>query len=564
MTNPPSQSPTGALPAAPPLPPPPAPGTWRGILRTDDDARGVYSESAGIARLVPRAVAVPADRDDVSVLVQWAAANRVALVPRGSGSSMAGGAVGDGVIVDLSRLREIDDVQPKTHRVWCEAGATRDEVNAEALALGLWLPVDPSSGAFCTVGGMAATNAAGPHTLRYGAMRRWVQALDCVFADGTRAVLRRGEAPPADVPAIRRFLETARDGVLAAERTHPAVHAGVRKESSGYATAEYARTGDLVDLIVGSEGTLALILAVEVILAERPVMTASVLAAFDSLDDAVVAALGAREAGAAACELLDRTFLDFVRERGHLTSIGPGTEAVLLVEVEGGSPAEARDHANEIKTKFARAGSAHIEMALTASAEDALWELRHAASPLLARLDPHLASMQFIEDAAVPAERLADYVRGVRRSLEQHGLTGVIFGHAGDAHVHVNPLVDLRRPDWRAAVEGVLKQVTDLVGSLGGTVAGEHGDGRLRAPLLPRIWPPETLASFAAVKRSFDPDGILNPGVKLPRPGAPAGDSIGAVKYDPALPPLPAAARRALDEITQDRGYQHFRLDLLH
>ncbi|HTH70097.1 MAG TPA: FAD-linked oxidase C-terminal domain-containing protein, partial [Candidatus Saccharimonadales bacterium] len=146
-------------------------------------------------------------------------------------------------------------------------------------------------------------------------------------------------------------------------------------------------------------------------------------------------------------------------------------------------------------------------------------------------------------------------------ALARQEIRGVIFGHAGDAHIHVNPLVDVRRPDWRARVDALLAEVTALIASLGGTVSGEHGDGRLRAPLLEQLWGRDVVERFALVKDAFDPAGILNPGAKLARPGE-AG--IGDVKYDPALPPLSANARRALARVERDRAYAAFRLDLLN
>ena len=170
-------------------------------------SRAAYSEGAGIARAVPQAIAIPRTPDEVVALVRWAAGTRAALIPRGSGSGMAGGAVGDEIIVDLSRQREVHAVNPGSRTIAVGPGAIRDAVEASAQRAGLRLPVDPSSGAFCTIGGMVATNAAGPHTLRYGPMSRWVRALDCVFADGQHASIRRGAPPPRDVPAVRRFLD---------------------------------------------------------------------------------------------------------------------------------------------------------------------------------------------------------------------------------------------------------------------------------------------------------------------------------------------------------------------
>jgi FAD/FMN-containing dehydrogenase len=168
--------------------------------------------------------------------------------------------------------------------------------------------------------------------------------------------------------------------------------------------------------------------------------------------------------------------------------------------------------------------------------------------------------MQFIEDGAVPPSRLAEYVRGVRAALDRRGVRGVIFGHAGDAHMHVNPLIDVSKPLWRDDVQGLLEDIVTLTAELGGTLTGEHGDGRLRTPLLQRVWSAEARALFTLVKNAFDPGGILNPGVKVPIADQ---KPLGDIKYDPALAPLPAAAREALDHVTNDRAYSEFRLSLV-
>jgi FAD/FMN-containing dehydrogenase len=539
-----------------PLSPPPG---FRGVFRTDEAARAVYSEAAGIARVVPRAIAVPSTEGDVAALVRWARRSATPLIPRGSGSSMPGGAIGDGVILDLSRLREVESVNVTERTIVVQPGVLRAEVNEAAATHGLRFPVDPSSGAFCTIGGMVSTNAAGSHSLAFGATRPWVRSLRCIFDDGTIAVLKRGAEPPRRVPAIERFLSVAHPAIVAAEEIDRARHRGVRKESSGYATFEYARSYELVDLLVGSEGTLAIIVGVELSLIPAADATSSVLGAFPSLERAVDAAVRARESRAVACELLDRTFLDVARS-GGTHDVPADAEAVLLAEVEGSSAARAADAAREIAALFARAGATTVRVALDEPTETELWELRHAASPILARLDPSLRSMQFIEDAAVPPERLADYVRGVRESLARNGIRGVIFGHAGDAHVHVNPLIDVSVPDWRDRVARILDEVTSLVSRLGGTLTGEHGDGRLRTPLLERVWSDAARERFALVKHCFDPTGILNPGVKVPTRGERA---LGEIKYDPSLTPLPAAAREALARVERERAYASSRLDLL-
>ena len=201
-----------------------------------------------------------------------------------------------------------------------------------------------------------------------------------------------------------------------------------------------------------------------------------------------------------------------------------------------------------------------VRVALGEIEQHELWELRHAASPILSRLDPSLKSMQFIEDTAVPAEKLADYVRGVRAALDERQIRGVIFGHAGDAHIHVNPLIDVASSDWREKAQELLHDIVRLTAVLGGTLSGEHGDGRLRTPLLDRVWSEDVMELFRIVKTAFDPAGILNPGVKVALPGQ---KPIGDVKYDPSLAPLPGRVREALDRMTDARAYFSLRLSLL-
>jgi FAD/FMN-containing dehydrogenase len=537
---------------------PRAPASFRGIFRDDEVALAVYSEGAGIARIMPRAVAVPADIVDVQTLVRWARDTQTPLIPRGSGSGMAGGAIGDGVIVDLSRLRDISTVNAQARTITVGPGITWKEVETAARSAGLRFPPDPSSGAFCTVGGMVSTNASGAHSLKYGATRQWVVALDCVFDDGSRATLRRGEHVTG-VPALGRFAAIA-SALSAAEASSPSIHAGVRKDSSGYGIHAFTESDDVVDVIIGSEGTLALVVGIELLLSVAPRATSSLLGVFPTLESAVTAAVTAREAGAAACELLDRTFLDVAATAAPLPNIPANSEAVLIAEVEAESSKEADDAVNLLAAAFRDAGASSVEVALTPVDEHRMWELRHAASPILARLGPTLTSMQFVEDSAVPPATLPDYVRGVRAILKKYGVQGVIFGHAGDSHIHVNPLIDVSRGDWRNVVAMMLDDVVALTATLGGTLDGEHGDGRLRTPLLDRVWLTESLDRFRSVKRAFDPTDIFNPGVKIAMAGERA---IVDVKYDPNLAPLPPAAAAALARVSNERAYATFRLDML-
>jgi FAD/FMN-containing dehydrogenase len=281
------------------------------------------------------------------------------------------------------------------------------------------------------------------------------------------------------------------------------------------------------------------------------------------LEEATAAAMMAVDAGASACELLDRTFLAYAASAPNADPVlrerMEGAAAILLAEVEGESAEAAAAGAEDLAIAFKGAGAMDVDIALTHERELDLWELRHAASPILAALDQS-TSMQFIEDGAVPLPRLPEYIEGVRQALSARQVSGVIFGHAGDAHVHVNPLVDVRESDWREKVNGLLDDVVALTARLGGTLTGEHGDGRLRTPLLDRVWHKDALRAFALVKKAFDPANIFNPGVKVPLPNQ---KPIEDIKYDPLLPPLPPEARAALDSLVKTRAYDQFRLSLI-
>jgi FAD/FMN-containing dehydrogenase len=410
---------------------------------------------------------------------------------------------------------------------------------------------------------MVSTNAAGAHSLRYGATRAWVNALDCVFSDGDRAVVTRGEPPPKRIAAITRFMRDVHGDIVSSDKRRPIAHVGVRKDASGYGIHDYATKADLVDLLVGSEGTLAIIVGIQLTLTPVPAATSSVLGSFPSLEAATAAATKAVETGASACEMLDKTFLSYAAmgkdADDKLRKLLESSTAILLAEVEGANTDSAASAAQQLAKAFRDAGATEVDVALTPDGERDLWHLRHAASPILSDLT-HVTSMQFIEDGAVPLPKLPDYVKGVKNALAQRELSGVIFGHAGDAHVHVNPLVDVRQADWRDRITRLLEDVVGLTRLLGGTLTGEHGDGRIRTPLLSRVWHKDAIKAFSQVKAAFDPQNIFNPGVKVPLAGQ---KPLGDIKYDPSLPPLPEKARAALDDVVKSRAYDRFRLSLI-
>jgi FAD/FMN-containing dehydrogenase len=533
----------------------PPPG-FRGVFRSDLRARSAYAEAAGIYRILPAAVCLPADSADVAVLVEWAGSTRTALVPRGAGSAMGGGNVGDGVVVDLTRLPVRLSLRPEDRVALTSANVTLSDLNGAADRHGLRLPPDPSSGRWATLGGMLSTNAAGARSVRYGSVRRWVRAAELVTGEGETVTLRRGEPAVPPSRALARFAEEAAPAIREAAEAIGRRFPRTRKNSSGYALDAYLASGDVLDLVIGAEGTLGIVTGIEWQLDPVPAHRAGLRVGLRSLDDLVrvVAALLAQEPS--AVELLDRTFLDLVRHSDAGAGLADA-EAVLLVEFER-PQADALRTAIEAAADAVRDRAAGVDTALSARAAERLWAVRHAASPILASLPEKRRSLQVIEDACLPLERMGDYIRVVRRAAAIRGIPVVIFGHAGDGHVHVNLLPEVARPGWEDAVAGLLEEVSSAVIRLGGTPSGEHGDGRLRASLLTRVYGEEIVDLFRRVKRSFDPLGILAPGVILPSGEPP----IGRLKVGAGAATLPDDIAHALREIERKGGYGRCRMEI--
>ena len=535
--------------------PPPA---LRGVFRTDARALAAYSEGAGIYRIPPQAVARPADTDDVKRLVAWAAENRIALVPRGAGSAMAGGNVGDGLVVDLTAIARRLEIRVDGHAI-TSAGVTLAELNTAAALHGLRLPPDPSSGRWATLGGMASTNAAGARSVRYGSVRQWIEALQLVSADGEELVLQRGQAAiDSEGAALCRFNREVAPRIHAAAALIASRYPKTRKNSSGYALDAYLASGDILDLVVGAEGTLGIVTEIEWRLDHVPPFRAGLrvhLASLDRLSD-VVRTLSPWEPS--ALELLDRTFLDLIGT-GTWGGISDGfvPEAILLVELERSDP-EALQQVLTAATAAIEHWTISIETAYSPPEAERLWAIRHAASPILAGLPEHRRSLQVIEDGCVPVEQMGEYITSVRRLAKARNLPVVLFGHAGDGHIHVNLLPELARAGWQADVTALLDEVTALIIRLGGTPSGEHGDGRLRAGTLAGVYGAEIVELFRAVKQAFDPLGIFNPGIILPSGEPP----ISRLKVGPGAAPIPEDVQKALRQIELTGGYSRNRLEL--
>jgi FAD/FMN-containing dehydrogenase len=427
------------------------------------------------------------------------------------------------------------------------------ELDMVAQPHGLRLPPDPSSGAFCTIGGMVATNAAGARTVRYGPMRPWVHGIEMVTGDGEAVRLARDVDQHVGTHGTkRRFAQDVEPRLWAAAATVVERFPKTRKNTAGYALDHYLRSGQLIDLLIGSEGTLGIITGIELALDRRPTAVTSLLLPLPDLDTLPNRVEAVRAFDPAAIEFLDRSFLEIAQ---YDDPAGSGWAGVLLVDFDG-DVAEVTDTVHRAATA---AGGSGAQVAVEPTERERLWALRHAASPVLARLPDTRRSLQVVEDGCVPVPHLGHYITAVHRLAEDIGVPIVAFGHAGDGHLHVNALADTTDVHCLARLRDLLHEVTRLVIDLGGTPSGEHGDGRLRADGVADLYGPDVVDLFRAVKAAFDPAGVLNPGIIVPHGAADPLDDLKVGSGVVEIPSDIAAALRTI-EATGDWGTSRLQL----
>src|SRR5436305_2187356 len=450
------------------------------------------------------------------------------------------GSVGRDVVVDLSQGFRWTAPDWSRRTVWAGASVTWAEVTEAARPFGLRLPPDPSSGGFATSGGMAATNAAGPRSVRCGSVRHWVAAIEIIGADGEPRRVTRGEG------SGERFGLSPEQRRIVATRFPK-----TRKNSAGYALNHFADSGDELDLLVGSEGTLAFVTAVEWRVEPVPADVAGAALGFGDLRHLAEAVPYLVALNPSAVELLDRTLLDVVRDSGAPSGLPEGPEGLLLIEFERQNQAATRGVIADA-VRGLRAGTMHVATAVDRVSLEELWAVRRLASPALARLPESRRSLQVVEDGCVPLERLADYVAGIRAAAAGRRIPVAIFGHAGDGHVHVNALPDLTVSGWPEALAALYADAAELLLRLGGTPSGEHGVGRLRAGLLERFYGPAVMALFRELKRAYDSRSLLNPGVIIP---APDWTPLADLKVGPATAAIPDDIAARLREVERTAGW---------
>jgi FAD/FMN-containing dehydrogenase/Fe-S oxidoreductase len=515
-------------------------GQIAGDVHCDDLFVQMYASDASIFEVPPLGVARPRTSADVSAIVRYAAERGIPVFARGAGSGLAGDSLGRGLIIDFSRhLRRIIAIDDDS--VTVQAGVVLAQLNERLARRGRQFGPDPAAEQTTTIGSVVALDASGSHWPAYGSARRYVRELEVVLADGQIARLSRHQVP--DPPAAREENVAAylAAGVREIATNHRAAIDERRPRSlvnrSGYHLHDLQTSDgiDLARLLVGSEGTLALVTEAVLGTVPLPRHIANVLLFFTSLDNAAAAAAELSTQSLRACDLMDRRHLSLAREIDprYEFMISADVEAVLLVEREGATADEARSAILELVDLVANrlnlaSGS---QVALDDDDNALMWQLARRFVPTLYRLRGSTRPAPFVEDIAVPPAELPAFIPRALETLRARQITASIFGHAAHGQLHIRPFIDLANDDDVQNLRDVAEELYSAVWEIGGTISGEHAEGYSRTPYVEQQHGPSLMAAFREVKRLFDPQGILNPGKKIPLEGAVPTAPLRRVTY---------------------------------
>jgi FAD/FMN-containing dehydrogenase/Fe-S oxidoreductase len=504
-----------------------------GEVRFDRLSRALYATDASVYQIEPRGVVIPRTREDVVRVVQLAAAYGTSITARGGGTSQAGQAIGSGIVLDTSKyLNRLLEVNPDERWARVEPGVVLDVLNAQLKALGLRFAPDLSSSSRATVGGMMANNSSGARSIVYGKTIDHVIDQHAVLADGRVAHLRplsaaelestcRGDG--IEAASCRIIPERARHYAEEIERRFPKV----LRRVGGYnldAFVDPARPVDLSRIMVGSEGTLGIVVEARIRLVPLPASRALLAVEFEDVLDALAATPAILLHRPSAIEVMDGFILGHTRQSATLDAIRrtvfSATGGALLC-IEFASDRADDDLAgrlDDLERDLAARFSCRATRALDAAEQQRVWSLREAALGLSTAMTGDAKSISFVEDTAVPPEGLRDYIARFREIVARHGTTAGIYAHASVGCLHVRPVINLKTADGVARFESIAAEVADLVLEFGGALSGEHGDGIVRGPFTRKMFGPALYEAFREVKRTFDPQGIFNPGKIIDSP----------------------------------------------
>ncbi|WP_030438026.1 FAD-binding and (Fe-S)-binding domain-containing protein [Actinoplanes subtropicus] len=482
-----------------------------GIADVLDDAtnRSMYASDASLYRIVPQAVVRPRADDEVAAALSVCRELGVPVTARGAGTSVAGNAIGPGVVLDFSRhLGSVLEVDPASRTARVQAGTVQAVLQAAAKPHGLRFGPDPSTHTRCTIGGMIGNNSCGSRTLGYGRTSDNVVGWSALTIDGSRLVARGTVTDGAE--KITSTLQDVIGRNLAVGRTE---FGRFGRQVSGYAVEHLLPEHgfNLTEFLVGSEGTLAVVTEATVRLVADPKYRILVVLGYPDFGTAGDAVPEILEFKPTACEGIDSRICDIVRARRGPGAVPPlpGGQAWLMVEIAGDDLGEAREQASRLVASAGAVDTLIVEDPVQAAP---LWRIREDGAGLAGRAPSGLPAHGGWEDAAVPPAKIGAYLRDFDALCVQHGLSNMPYGHLGDGCVHVRLDFPLDKPGGTGKFRAFLEDAADLVVSYGGSLSGEHGDGRARSELLSRMYSPAAIGLFREIKGTFDPGNLLNPG----------------------------------------------------
>ncbi|GAA1443572.1 FAD-binding and (Fe-S)-binding domain-containing protein [Nocardiopsis tropica] len=496
----------------------------RGTVSFDAGTRALYTSDASNYRRVPLAVVVPETVDDCVAAVRACAAHGVPVVPRGGGTSIAGNAIGTGVVIDTSRhLRAIEHIDPEARTATVQPGVILDDLRAATAEHGLTFAPDPSTHSRCTIGGMVGNNACGSHSVAWGTTADNIVSLDLLLSDGTRLTVGSSDTAEEFEALTRRpgregEIHTALARLVDAHRAElRTAMPEFRRRVSGYALDRLLpeKGRNVAAALVGTEGTCAFVLGATVRLVESPPARALAVLGYPdaaSAADAVPDLLG--HAPLTVEGINDRMVaaLDLHGSRARVPL--PEGGAWLLVEIAGPDPGGAAEAADRMLAGLPRASRPQDAGVVSDPAHQrALWRIREEGAGLTQRTPAGADAWSGWEDAAVPPENLGAYLRDFDALMERHGRFGVVYGHFGDGCLHVRIDFELTHERGRREYRAFMEEAADTVVRHGGSLSGEHGDGQARSELLARMYPEGLIRAFGEFKRVWDPVGLMNPGI---------------------------------------------------
>ncbi len=481
----------------------------RGECFFDEDTRLKFSTAACWYKIIPVGVVAPIDAEDVQSVVRFCNEAGIAVIPRGGGTGLAGQAIGMGIILDFTRL--MNRVQSVSDEyVHVQPGVILTDLNNRLRPTGRFFPIDPASEKLCTLGGMIGTNAAGAHGVRYGATKDHVEELSIVLSNGD--VVNIG--PPGSSQSSSEFYSQILDTIDEPLRSNRDLilqkFPKVEKNSSGYnlRDAIYSEGLDTRKLIIGSEGTLAVVVEAKLKTAKIPTYRMGLLAYFKDYESTLEATLRGLEAHPSAIEILDRTYFLLGSDQRLIQS---EAQTMLYYECENDSREALMHDVENLRTILATLHPLHVVELETEAEREQLWQLREEVSETI-NLTKSKGKTSFIEDVAVPLFQLPAYMRGLQNILNRYNIGFSLYGHAGSGNIHCATFADPTNLDHYRVIDTIASEVNDLAISLGGTLSGEHGDGFIRSPFLERLYGKEVYKLFEVVKDAFDPNHIMNPG----------------------------------------------------